>query len=122
LFTATADVKDAEGHTLVTAYPVLRPDGNWSLLVVNKDHDSAHEVQIAFQDAEANTEDTFIGPVTAISFGKTQYQWHPNRKKGYADPNNPPAKSTLQANPNTLFTLPPASLTVLRGKITEPKQ
>src|SRR5437667_85304 len=31
LFTAISDVKDAQGHVLVTAYPVLRPDGPWSL-------------------------------------------------------------------------------------------
>jgi hypothetical protein len=118
LFRATSDVKDSAGNTLVTAYPVLRPDGDWSVLVVNKDHDNPHPVQITFQDSESNTTDTFTGEVIRITYGKTQYQWHPNRKQGHADPNNPPATSTVQAYPKTLFTLPPASITILRGKTT----
>ena len=44
LFTAASDIKDVAGHVLVTAYAVLRPDGQWSLLIVNKDHDNAPHV------------------------------------------------------------------------------
>ena len=40
LFTAASDIKDADGHVLVTAYAVLRPDGQWSLLLINKDYDN----------------------------------------------------------------------------------
>jgi len=35
LYGATGDVSDGAGHSLVTAYPVLRPDGDWALLVIN---------------------------------------------------------------------------------------
>ena len=35
IFNASSDVKDAEGHVLVTAYAVLRPDGQWSLMLIN---------------------------------------------------------------------------------------
>jgi hypothetical protein len=121
LFRATSDVKDSAGNTLVTAYPVLRPDGDWSILIINKDHDNPHPVQIAFHDSESNTTDTFSGEVTRITYGKSQYQWHPNRKQGHADPNNPPVTSTVEAYPSTLFTLPPASITILRGKTTSPQ-
>jgi F5/8 type C domain len=117
LFRAASDIKDTQDHTLVTAYAVLRPDGQWSLLVVNKDHEKTHPVQIAFSDAGAQTDRTFAGPVTMITFGKTQYTWHPNRKQGYADPDGPAATSTIQGATDTVYTLPPASVTVLRGKI-----
>jgi hypothetical protein len=30
-------VKDSEGNVLVTSYAVHRPDGNWSLMLVNRD-------------------------------------------------------------------------------------
>ena len=115
LFRATSDIKDAQGHLLVTAYAVLRPDGQWSLLVVNKDHDHAHPVQVTFDDGAAK--ERFIGSVTMITFGKAEYTWHPNRKQGYADPDGPAAKSTVQGSPDTEYPLPPASVTVLRGKI-----
>jgi len=117
LFRAASDLKDAEGHVLVTAYAVLRPDGQWSLLVINKDYDNAHPVHIRFEDRDAKSELSFTGPVTMITLGKSQYVWHPNRKQGYADPDGPAATSTIQGVADTIYTLPPASLTVLRGKI-----
>ena len=115
LFRGASDVRDAAGHVLVTAYPVLRPDGEWSLLVINKDHENAHGVRIVFDDA--NTQRAFTGTVTMVSFGKNQYQWHSNRKQGYADPKGPAARSTIQAPANGVYTLPAASVTVLRGKL-----
>lgn len=118
LFRAASDLRDSEGHVLVTAYPVLRPDGQWSLLVINKDHDNEHPVRIQFHDDDAKDKLAFTGPVTMITFGKTQYVWHPNRKQGYADPDGPAATSTIQGTANTIYALPPASVTVLRGKIS----
>lgn len=116
LFHAASDIKDDKEHVLVTAYAVFRPDGQWSLLVINKDHDNAHPVHIVFNDTDANTSQTFGGPVTMITFGKSQYTWHPNRKAGFADPAGPAATSTINATPDTVYTLPPASVTVLRGR------
>jgi len=115
LFTASSDVKDAEGHVLVTAYPLQRPDGQWSLMLINKDHEHGHTVHISFSSSQGNS--TFGGAVTMLTFGKAQYQWHPDRKKGYADPDNPPVTSTLNVDENTSYELPAASLTVLRGKL-----
>jgi hypothetical protein len=117
LFRASSDVKDEAGHMLVTAYPVLRPDGQWSLLVVNKDHDNSHTVRIVFHDEDAQMDRTFAGQVTVVTFGKNQYQWHANRKQGYADPDGPQATSTIPAPADAVFSLPPASVTVLRGKL-----
>lgn len=117
LFRAASDVKDAKGHVLVTAYAVLRPDRQWSLLIVNKDHDNAHPVRVLFADEDAKADSAFTGAVTLITFGKAQYQWHPNRKLGYAEPNGPAATSSFQAPANAIYTLPPASVTVLRGKL-----
>ena len=42
LFSATSDIQDPAGHVLVTAYAVLRPDGEWSLMLVNKDQENPH--------------------------------------------------------------------------------
>jgi len=115
LFTASSDVKDPEGNLLVTAYPLQRPDGQWSLMLINKDHDHPHSVRVQF-NGEGKTA-SFAGTVDLITFGKKQYQWHANRKKGYADPNNPPSKSKVKATENTTYELPAASLTILRGRL-----
>jgi hypothetical protein len=117
LYAASSDVKDSEGHVLVTSYPLQRPDGQWSVMLVNKDHDHSHSVRIVFHDAVSNRDRFFTGPVTMITFGKAQYQWHADRKKGYADPDGPPATLQLKGGENALYDLPAASLTVLRGKL-----
>jgi hypothetical protein len=122
LYRAVSDVKDSEGHVLVTAYAVYRPDGQWSLMLINKDRDQSHPVRIVFHDSGSSRDTSFAGQVTMITFGMEQYQWHPNRKKGYADPDGPPKTSTLKAEQNTNYDLPPASITVLRGTIGTPSR
>ena len=116
LFTASSDVKDARGHTLVTAYPLLRPDGQWSLLLINRDQENSHAVSIAFHDSD-NRDHYLAGPVTMITFGKAQYQWHPAAKSGHADPAGPAATSAVTGSRDALYALPPASINILRGKV-----
>jgi hypothetical protein len=120
LFTAAADVSDGAGHSLVTAYPVLRPDGEWAVLIINKDQDNEHKVALSFDDPVRHRSGGFAGPVAASVFGKAEYQWHPDVGGGTADPDGPARQTTLQAGPDTVFTLPKASIIVLRGKVTMP--
>ncbi|MGB7281111.1 MAG: discoidin domain-containing protein [Candidatus Acidiferrum sp.] len=117
LFPAEADVQDDAGHTLVTAYAVKRPDGEWSLMLLNKDPSNAHAVKIEFADHGTHQTLQFSGQVTMATFGAAQYVWHPDEAKSHADPDGPPATSTLNARAGQAFTLPRASITVLRGKI-----
>lgn len=118
LYLASSDVKDSQRHTLVTAYALHRPDGQWSLMLINKDHDQPHQVRVVFHDAENNRDAFLAGPVTILTFGRAQYQWHPDRKKGHADPDGPPAASTLHGGQDTQYILPAASLTILRGQLS----
>jgi len=115
LFRAISDVKDSEGHVLVTAYALQRPDGQWSLMLINKDYDHEHQVQILFDDQ--GQQQFFQGPLTSITFGKAQYQWHAGGKNGFADPDGPPRETTISANSEVRYTLPAASLNILRGKV-----
>lgn len=117
VFAAASDVKDAGGHVLVTAYALLRPDGQWSLLLVNKDRKQAHPVRVVFHDSNAQRERFFSGSVTAVTFGRVQYQWHPDGANGYADPDGPAVTRKIAADSGTEFILPAASITVLRGLI-----
>jgi len=72
-------------------------------------------VKITFH--EPKQDHVFAGPVTVISFGKAQYQWHPAGRDGYADPDNPPIMESIDTGADTAYTLPAASVTVLRGKL-----
>jgi F5/8 type C domain len=132
-FPARSDIDDGAGHALVTAYVVKRPDGEWSVLLVNRDQQNAHSIKIAFQNAEVVQ--TFNGPVNISTFGKDQYQWHPAHTrpaghaeqpgqpfvvedtKGMADPDGPILHSQKTAGKDTTFDLPAASVIVIRGKI-----
>jgi F5/8 type C domain-containing protein len=119
MFATSNGVKDAEGNQLVTSYAVHRPDGNWSLMLVNRDENSPHTVRVAFENfAKAQTA-SFAGPVAFVTFGSEQYVWINDGPNSHPDPDNPPAGTIVQADSQTTFTLPKASITVLRGKVAE---
>ena len=119
LFPAASDIEDPAGHALVTAYATLRPDGHWSLLVVNRDQWNGHKVRVAFHDAKGKAEHWFSGPVMVKTFGRAQYQWHPDPKGGFAQPDGPIAEATVNANSDTQFDLPAASMSVIRGSLAK---
>jgi hypothetical protein len=135
VFTAKSDIEDGAGHELVTAYAVKRPDGQWSLMIVNRDQEVSHRVRIAFAKGASNSAESFRGPVEISTFGSSQYQWHPAQTrfmahaeagaehtitaytKGKADPDGPIAHATLNAVEDTTYDLPAASVVVIRGKL-----
>jgi F5/8 type C domain-containing protein len=121
MFKSSADIKDREGNVLVTTYAVHRPDGDGSLMLVNRDENNAHTVRVVFEDSRDKQNKSFSGPVTFVTFGSEQYVWINDGLNSHADPDNPPAATTLAANSGTTFTLPKASITVLRGKVAGPK-
>ena len=135
VFPAQGDVTDGAGHALLTAYALQRPDGQWSLMIVNRDQENAHRVRIAFESEAPRETNFFIGPVEIATFGRQQYQWHAAKTRfeghaenpgewpvvayspGTADPDGPIAHSTQTADQQTTYDLPAASVIVIRGKI-----
>ena len=100
-------------HAPVTAYALERPDGTWSVLVVNKDS-FARSVRIEFSDNRRYAR--FGGPVDVITFGREQYHWN---GKGPADLPNPDrglVRSSASGG-NVTYTVAPESLTVFRGAV-----
>jgi hypothetical protein len=132
IFPASSTISDGAGHMLVTAYADHRPDGQWSLMLVNRDQEVAHTVHIAFQDKDQKL--GYSGKVHAVTFGKEQYAWHPATVfplshpehpnepvmmsgYGHADPDGPPKQEDLPATPDSEFEIPAASIMVLRGRL-----
>jgi hypothetical protein len=117
LYPAKSAVKDAKGNVLVTAYAVLRPDGQYALMLINKDHASAYQLRVTFQDHASGLNHYFSGPVETVVFGKKQYYWHANGVNGYPDPDGPPETSSVAGGKGTEYTIPPASIVILRGQV-----
>jgi hypothetical protein len=138
VYSAKSDIDDGAGRELVTAYALKRPDGEWSLLVVNRDQENAHRVRIVFRGAVPGKPDSsagFAGPVEFATFGSAQYKWNPPRTRfmahaeiaaaptvvaytnGTADPDGPILRSKPIGAKDTLYDLPAASVVVIRGSI-----
>lgn len=109
LYPATVD------DSLVTAYPLLRPDGFWSVLLINKDPERARVVQLKFRNETEGAESEFRGKVDLYQYSSKQYQLN-------ADPHDPrplldlpPEHLTLDGSPGMTVALPPYSITIVRG-------
>ena len=116
MFPSSAGIKDEQGNELVTSYALHRPDGNWSLMLVNRDESNAHTVRVVLEDARTKRKASFSGPVSLVTFGSEQYVWKNDGPASHADPDGPPVATTVKGSQAT-FTLPKASVTVLRGKV-----
>ena len=132
VYSAKSDIDDGAGHDLVTAYALKRPDGKWSLLVVNRDQQNSHRVRITFRGV-ADSAAGFAGPVEIATFGSAQYKWNPPwtrfmahaeiaasptvvaYKNGTADPDGPILRSQQNGTKETLYDLPASSVVVIRG-------
>lgn len=134
VFPAASDVSDGVGHALVTAYAVKRPDGQWSVMLVNKDQENSHRVRVEFTNSSSSRAQ-FSGQVEESLFGRDQYRWAPPSpdfnahlpeslgeasqiyRGGHADPDGPIVRKRIPGG--TDFDLPAASVIVLRGNIVE---
>jgi len=108
LYAARSDLRDGDGNELVRAYPVRRPDGLWSVLILNMDPDRAQQARIIFQNgAELRAGD-------AWQLSAAQYRWHADGADGYPEISRPATR--IAAAPDASLSLPPWSLTVVLGQ------
>ena len=117
MFPSSADLKDGDGQSVIVSYAVHRPDGNWSLMLINRDPSAAHSVQVNFRDAERGKAGWFAGSVAWVTFGSEQYVWKEDGANTHADPDGPPLGRTVAGGRAATYTLPKASITVLRGRV-----
>ncbi len=101
IFPASSDLLDAAGRKVITSYAVHRPDGNWSLMLINHDLDAAHQIHLVIDDAK-HARHSFAGPIALVQYCNTRSE---NKN------------TTLTASPDGMYTLPIGSITVIRGKL-----
>jgi hypothetical protein len=92
---------DAAGRTVITSYAVHRPDGDWSLMLINHDLNASHQIRLVIDDAN-HVQHSFMGPVTLVQYCNT-----PSENKN----------TTITPSPVSMYTLPIGSITVIRGKL-----
>ena len=64
---------------------------------------------------DCDRESAFTGKLRMVNYGAAQFRWHPAGADSYAEPDLPPVVSNITAAP--AYTLPKASIIVLRGRI-----
>jgi len=101
IFPATTDLLDAAGRKVITSYAVRRPDGNWSLMLVNHDLHAAHQIHLVIDDAN-HVQHSFAGPVALVQYCNT-----PSENKN----------TSMTPSLDGMYTLPIGSITVIRGKL-----
>ena len=111
---AASSVRDGKGRPAVSAYAVRRPDGQWALMLVNRDPKTAHAASIRFQGAGGAK--GFTGPVEVWRYDGSRYAWKDAGEQSRPSRDLPPAH--WRQDGGEPVTLPPWSLVVVRGAIS----
>jgi hypothetical protein len=116
IYPAVSDVRNGNGDQMITAYAVHRPDGLWSLLLINKDPQRAYETSVVFRNAAGAT-GTFDGRLDIFQYSSKQYQLGGPTNNPYPVRADEPEHRVIQSSRETptQISLPPYSLTVVRG-------
>ena len=104
----------------LTAYAVRRPDNQWSILAINKDPKRSARITVGFKPMKSGRIVPFSPNVDVIQFSREQYSWRDDEANGHPARSLPPA--CLQWKGVSPCVLPPYSITVLRGRATEPEE
>ena len=106
----TADDGDARTAHLVSAYAVQRPDGRWSVMVINRD--AARSRRVTLQTGAVATANS-IPRTERWQFGRAQYAWRANGANGRPSRNDPPRHWTVEGRGANDIVVPPWSITVI---------
>ncbi len=120
IYPATSNVRNAEGEELITAYAVHRPDGLWSVLLINKDPKRAFQTDVIFRNPLSRSIGGFHGRVDTFQYSSKQYLLGGTPNNPYPVRANEPDHRVIQSSPQKLIliSLPPYSLTVIRGGLS----
>lgn len=122
IYPASSDLRNSRGEELVTAYAVHRPDGLWSVLLINKDPQVSFGISVFFRKTSSGSSGGFDGPLEVYQYSGRQYLLGGPAKNPYPVKADEPEHRMLEAarlGP-TQVALPPYSLTVIRGRIVGP--
>ncbi len=105
-------------NSAVTGYAIRRPDNQWAILAINKDPRRSARLNVRFKLFDKGPTVMFSGKIDIFQFSRRQYAWRDNGPDGRPIRSLAPEHFRIDAAPSQ--TLPPYSLTVLRGRVSEP--
>jgi len=110
----TDDLPPNRFGPLLSAYALERPDGRWSLLLVNRD--PARAWSVAPRVLQANGEARPLGgPLELWQYSPAQYRWHDAGGRGHPSRDLPPSHRVTEGG-GAQLALPPYSISVLVGR------
>ena len=115
LYPTVVRASDQRSLKTVTSYAVHRPDGLWSVLLINKDPTQSCKVTIEFHSAIR--EFVYTTPVELFQYSSAQYILNNDPSNPVPIRNDPPSSTNLNQGNTDSIELPPYSLTVLRGRL-----
>jgi hypothetical protein len=115
---ATSDARNSKGEELITAYAVSRPDGLWSLLLINKDPQRSFETNVIFRKASSGSTGGFDGQLDVYQYSGRQYLLGGPARNPYPLKADEPEHRMIEVSRlrPAQIALPPYSLTVIRGR------
>ncbi len=116
IFPVTVTQKNPSLQDVVTVYAVRRPDKQLALLAINKHRNRGARLNVGFT-SDGHRQLSFAGEVAAIQFSRDQYLWQDDGADGHPIRSLPSVTSIRKASSS--YELPPYSLTVLRGKVSD---
>ena len=102
----------ADSSLAPSGYALLRPDGRWGVLLVNRDPQHPWTVDLCV-DRGDGTPRPLAGLVRRAVYDRERWRWHAARDQGRATRSEPPVVDEVPGGGS--WTLPPYSITVLVG-------
>ena len=112
LYRASVTTTARDGSIPIVAYPLKRPDGRWSILLINRDPTRAQGVRLVVKDRANAPPKPAPGPYAIVQYGSQDYVWRAAASDGSPSRNEPPRRFTASQGP---VTLPPYSITVVQS-------
>lgn len=112
LYPASLAGLSAAARHYVTAWPVLRPDGRWAVMLINRSPKEQFEIRLSLagdDPKDAQAFDRWDG----FQYASSDYRWKPDGLSGHPILDKPP--HFLSGN-RAEITLPPYSISVMRSK------
>jgi hypothetical protein len=113
LFPATV-MEDEKVSKDVTAYVVRRPDSRWAVMILNKTADRIGLKRVRFKNRTTKGSN-WNGPLEVIQYSPLQYVWQADGANGHPTRSMPPEHVQARHWRTSGITLPPMSLSVVRG-------
>ena len=110
LYPASLGALSAEARKYVTAWPVLRPDHRWSVMLINRSPSERFPVALAFAGPRPGMTTAFARMWQGVQYDASEYRWQAAGSHGHPVLDEPPHPVSGQGGE---LVLPPYSITIV---------